>query len=245
LRAVAVGLVIAAVATVEPAQAFDVTSCGQTVPASETGTLRADLVCDASLEAAVNVGSAGKLSLDGHSITGAKIGVACHGRCRVSGPGEIVSPLFAGVSQRGTKGAARAPVRIEHLSIHDAPGNGVGVQLVGGSFLLEDLTLERNAVGICCSGSFQGEHLVLRDNREKGVEAWYIRMRDFSVEGSPVGIYTFPFNFIRRQVPVLIDGSLSGNDVDVRSLNRPILQNVSCEHSERFDGTPWGVCSGD
>jgi hypothetical protein len=233
-------------ATTPAAWSFDVTSCGQSVPAGERGVLTTDLVCDADLPAAVDLGRSSAFLLNAHSITGAKIGVACHGRCRVTGPGELIGQNAFGVAQLGTKGDFHAPVRVEHLAVHDAVGNGTGIQVAQRGFVLDDLTLERNAVGVCCGGTFRGTNLTIRDNRDVGVEAESMDMRGFVVSGSPVGIYTLPHGaFLRRQSPRLFDGALSGNGVDIRSLSKPVLHAVSCSHSESLDHVPWGVCSDD
>jgi len=100
-------------------------------------------------------------------------------------------------------------------------------------------------VGICCGGSFRGTHLAIRDNRDKGIEATDVDLQDFSISGSPVGIFTLPYNFRRHQKVRLADGMLSDNGVDIRALDRPVLRNVSCAHSEDLGGAPWGVCSDD
>src|SRR5262245_61959491 len=75
------------------AQAFDVTSCGQTVPARETGTLVGDLSCAAGV--GVHLGHNATLDLNGHALAAtADSAVVCDARrCRIissaPAPGDV------------------------------------------------------------------------------------------------------------------------------------------------------------
>lgn len=72
--------------------AFDVSTCGLVVPAGEVGHLVGDLSCPGTVEAGVTLEKGASLSLDGHSLLGdggGRFGVACVGRCTVTGPGEV------------------------------------------------------------------------------------------------------------------------------------------------------------
>jgi len=233
----------------DQAFALDITACGQTVPRKQIGILQADLSCDPNLAVAINVQGQGKVMLNGHAISGAKAAIACNGTCKVSGPGEISGTGF-GVAQLGLRQKHRARVTVENLSIHDGPYDfSAGVQMdFGQVFVLRNLTLERNAVGICCDGHVEGNGLTISDNRDEGVEASFIDLNNFSVTGNGgIGIKNIGRSIYpkRHSVTLLRNGTMSNNQpIDISTFDRPIVRNVACEHSQSPSGT-WGICSGD
>jgi len=65
------------------AQALDITSCGQTVPAGETGVLVGDLQCDPATRG-VTLQYAATLDLNGHALVAPDgWAVWCNGRTRL------------------------------------------------------------------------------------------------------------------------------------------------------------------
>ena len=85
---VVVGIVFLASA----AHALDVTSCGQTVPARETGFLQADLACPSGV--GVHLADKATLDLNGHTLAAtADSAIVCDGKkCRVlstAGAGDV------------------------------------------------------------------------------------------------------------------------------------------------------------
>jgi hypothetical protein len=125
-RAPRFGVALALALVAAPARAFDVTSCGQTVPPGEEGVLTTDLVCPRLPEGnppALFVSDRATLDLNGHSITApsntaviaapVEFGAV---RMTVVGPGEITG------SEVAIHGDGRTT--LVNLNIHD---NQVGV----------------------------------------------------------------------------------------------------------------------
>src|SRR5690349_74596 len=100
------GLLIAflSLAVVPAASGMDITTCEAIVPRGETGVLQTDLDCGLPPDpqqdcifgpAAVRLLHRAVLQMNGHSITGAPVGVICgdsvhtHQKCEIDGPGEI------------------------------------------------------------------------------------------------------------------------------------------------------------
>src|SRR5262245_16616836 len=76
-----------------------VTTCGQEV--SGAAALAADLDCTGLSGNAVTL-HGGTLALNGHTITGADIGVYCDRRCSVVGPGLVTGAKYFGIDAFGT-----------------------------------------------------------------------------------------------------------------------------------------------
>src|SRR5262249_27495459 len=125
-----------------PACAVDITTCGQTVAANDTGTLQADI---SGCPYGVIVGDRATLQMNGHSISGTGVnGVSCTGgTCTVVGPGEI----FGGNEGIGTSAASPSgrPLRkmtVKSVSVHDMQDAGI-VAGLGGNLTLTDVSLAR------------------------------------------------------------------------------------------------------
>jgi hypothetical protein len=103
---------------VRTASAYDVTVCGQTVPAGTVGQLQADLACSPSTDdgGIVILAPGATLAMNGHTISQPPgpfygIGVLCLSKCTVTGPGEITGNLIAVLGPN---------VIASDLDIHDA-----------------------------------------------------------------------------------------------------------------------------
>lgn len=103
---------------VRTASAYDVTACGQTVPAGTVGQLQADLDCTTLADdgGAVTLAPGATLAMNGHTISQPPaafygIGVLCLSKCTVTGPGEITGNLVAVLGPN---------VIASDLDIHDA-----------------------------------------------------------------------------------------------------------------------------
>src|ERR1051325_2518984 len=79
------------------ADPIPVTVCHQRI-VNGSGQLTVDLDCSADPRAIGVDVTNGKLYLNGHSISGAQIGVACSERCAIYGPGTITGNI-TGVDQ--------------------------------------------------------------------------------------------------------------------------------------------------
>ena len=98
------------------AGALDIVACGQIVPDGDSGVLQADLDCSAAPgEAAITLGKASTLDMNGHAIVARHIGVDCgydvgSPTCTVRGHG--TAPSGVGDLSRGNYGITGAARRI-------------------------------------------------------------------------------------------------------------------------------------
>jgi hypothetical protein len=102
------------------AHGFDVTSCGQTVPAKQTGFLVADLTCPAGV--GVHLGDKATLDLNGHALaaTGGPA-IVCDGKkCRILSstgtPGDVSGDADADCILME---AIRGRMDLHDLTVHD------------------------------------------------------------------------------------------------------------------------------
>jgi len=123
-RIVLLAPLLAAASLAGPAAAVDVTTCGQTIGAGETGVLQVDLDCPIVFSPAsfgVILANGGRLDLDGHVLSGAFHAVfAYDGTPRIRGPGEITGSYSAGVSM------SLGTLAVDDVDIHH---NGSGIVL--------------------------------------------------------------------------------------------------------------------
>jgi len=64
---------VASVTILTPAEAVDISSCGQTVPPGAVGVLQADVACPSVV--GVHLGLGATLDMNGHAITAGSVGV--------------------------------------------------------------------------------------------------------------------------------------------------------------------------
>lgn len=242
--------VAAMLAAATVAQAFDITTCYQTVRRGEEGVLQADLACDGSGGPNVNVERGGKLFLNGHAIAGGYLGVGTgHGggaRAVIEGPGEITgasgegTPYGCGISAlaktfirnvsiRGNRCGISSyyefSVTLEDVQVTENRDDGVstvGFGPGGGRIKALDTTVSGNGgTGILSPSTVTGRNLTVVGNGAAGVSGKHLRLADSALSGNGAG-------------------------GDVRSATRPHLRNSYCETSvNSADGTTWGVCSLD
>jgi hypothetical protein len=255
------------------AQAVDVTTCGQFVPANEVGTLVASLDCSGapSGSAAVRLANRARLELGGHSITTPPggIGVACtQVRCAVNGPGTLLTPVL----DPGTGIYAVRHVAVSGtIEIH---GMRVGILTNEGRVKASDLSLSDNQdaviaktlrgtnvfirdterVGIITSRVVRGTHFEIRDSGWAAIQTRSFKLTELIATTNGLASTSVGGAIIASRGGILIDSLLSANELndapaDIVSGRRPILVNTSCNVSVRVvDFSPsgsWGVCSGD
>src|SRR5215475_8127755 len=75
-----------------------ITTCGQSVPAKQTGSLDTDLVCPSSANA-VFLDDKATLTFNNHAISGAE--VFCGRSCTLIGPGEVGQTSVAAIATGG------------------------------------------------------------------------------------------------------------------------------------------------
>lgn len=124
------------------AQALDITTCSQTVPAGDTGNLTGDLDCPSLTgAAAVILEQRAVLAMNGFTIRAGGFplwAVSCDDRCTVQGPGEVIGGAI--VAQRG--------LTLTDVDIHDIPQGTVGVQAFAGPGLLHPGSLRLTNVTV-------------------------------------------------------------------------------------------------
>ncbi len=192
LRAFAVGIVL--LASISPAQAFDVTGCNQTVPAGEIGVLQADLDCPAT-EVGVKLERNARLLLNGHGIRGGLEGITARGpgAFRVLGPGEVSGAQngcidgFLDPEDEGRKvslsvwdvtvagcplvgiSASRLDLRnvtvVETGVVDTVANTWSGMGVSAGSVRIRDSLVERNALGLRSTRNLKMLRVTVRDNR--------------------------------------------------------------------------------
>src|SRR6185503_21000850 len=80
--------------------AFDVTACGQTIEAGETGVLQADLDCPTtSGSIALLMEPRAVFDVNGHTLNGGEHSIFFEGECLIKGPGTVSGSLFGITSE--------------------------------------------------------------------------------------------------------------------------------------------------
>lgn len=242
MRAWLFALVIVAVAV--PGHAVPITTCGESVPAGETGDLTNDLTCTfpPGFGAAVFLGDRSTLNLNGFRITGdgpdvpgTHIGVYCGapaGRrlhsCAVNGPGEVTN-LGAGLFGDN---ARRMTVRDVTLR-----GNGDGLAGASADLLLTNVVADGNTeVGIY-GNRISGTGIQTNDNGDGGLGGERVTVTGLTATGN--GAYGGLYKLGRAQRGRLTDANVTGNDgggqgYDITWEGRLRLTNTVCGKSARM-----------
>jgi hypothetical protein len=250
---------------------LDVTSCGTTVPAGDTGVLTTDLVCSPVPVGAfgVQLGDRSTLDLAGHTITGGITGVVgdfqATPRCRIvsSAPGgAIVGSLF-GIDD------------CFKTEVSDVAVVGVTMQAIGGPRLvLTNVTIQDGGEPITTS-RLDATNLVLTNNHG-ALQANRATIRGLTATGNTGGAAadgsgTFFIRAYKRlvlsdatitgNVGVAITGArvtlrnstvtgndTTGNGIDLLTTAKPRLIESTCGRSAElnaFIGASWQVCTDD
>jgi hypothetical protein len=255
------------------AQAVDITTCGQMVPANQVGTLVANLDCSGAPtgSAAVSLSNRSRLEMGVHSITTPPggLGIACtQVRCAVTGSGAILTPpLDPGVGIY----AVRNVTVSGGIEIH---GLRVGILANEGRVKASDVALSNNQdaviakkvkgtnvfirdsdrVGIMAARGVRGTHFEIRDSGWAAIQTRSFKLTELIATTNGLASTSVGGAIIAPRGGILIDSLLSANALngvpaDIVTGRRPILINTSCNVSVRLiDDSPsgsWGVCSGD
>ena len=219
-----------------------ISTCGQVVAPGDPGILTADLVCPTS-DPAVRVFRHGELELDGHTITGGSVRVACpDGGCRVTGPGVLTGGGSGiGIDSNGSIFATDVT----------AQNNAVG--LYGVRMRLQNVTATANTShGINAFGGVKGSDVTVTDNGDTGLSLDFrgnVVITGLTATGNGWAGVICDFGRVK-----LTDSTVTGNEfpdqfepplLDLFSARRPKLTNTTCDHSLGPNGSTWGVCSGD
>jgi len=230
-----------------------VTTCGQEV--SGAAVLPADLDCTGMSGNAVTL-HGGTLTLNGHTITGADIGVYCDRRCTVVGPGLVTGSNFFGIDAFGTSvhlkqvDVTNVPVRAVQswkACIIDGPatmsGSGDAVAASGNTKIRDGVTITNNdtalavfndhgtagviVTGSTVTGNRQG---ILTQRRIKLVDS---SVTDNGTNGLSAGEYKCPRNgFIS-----LVRSTVTGNGTDPSCSTNVCADIATCGTAPRVDDT--------
>ena len=248
--------------------AFDVTACGQTVPAGERGVLLGDLSCNAGDGPAAVQITSGFLDLQGHTLIVSDdiVGVSCTGRCWVG---------------YGTVSGGRIGLEI------DARAMAVGLRLTGppgaaatsgirgrvpfsprGKLTLVNVIIEDHEVAISDVGSILGSTVGVSGcgdttpDSECVVAFNKIKLFGLQILDSLAGFTVRAlFGSIKLKESRITDGpgygvrsargmrlqntTVTGNVVDLSTPRRPRLINSTCLKSEGSPVGDWDVCMND
>ena len=244
------------VAAADRATATDVTACGQTVAARDTGVLTADLTCSSSAEG-VFLEERATLDLGGHTISGG--GVLCGGSCTVKGPGTIANVHTDGGYGAGIyanlQGGRKRKFLAENVDVHD---NDTGIVSQAARVTLSGVNASNNDQnGIRTLGArvVRATNVTASNNGESGlsdftatVRIGTVRLTGFTAMGNGRGGVTHD-----GRVTVLVGSTVTGNawppapdeptmvDIATAEGRCPRLTTTTCDHS--FPNCH--VCSGD
>ena len=232
-----------------PVFAFDLTACGQTVPAGEVGVLQTDI---SGCDVAVALANRAVLEMAGHSIVAGRLGVLCtEPRCAVHGPGDI-SGGAAGIWGFYPTGK----VEVSDVDIHDTTLAGIQNARRGD---LTNVTVRRVGFGApdpeYSAGIYvdrlRGTNVATTDNAGYGVlGGTSVKLTALTATGNGnAGIAAQNRSVLRESVITGNDGYESG--VDLIAYRRPRVIDTVCGLSAspgataEEPGPPWGVCAGD
>lgn len=225
------------------AQTVPVGTCFQSVPEGATGIVMNDIVCSSTPGTfVVELFNRATLDLNGHTLSGGELGVACRGRrCTITSTGSA-----------GT---------IRNAEIGILTGNEARVRMTVNNVILENHStmaliatrsrVRGDGVTIATSGmGIQGRSVRLANFTATGMQfdaihAVRLRLDGCSITGNTgVGIESASAT-IRN---CTVTGNDAGGDaIDVRTLRRPRVINTTCGRSQRFSShaEDWDVCAND
>jgi hypothetical protein len=234
---VAVAVIFLAAAPAVRGERIPVTACQQEITRG-TGELTVDLDCSADpLAVGVSV-NRGNLHLNGHSITGASIGVACMDHCKIYGPGTI-NGNGVGIDQFASRSdAGRVTVRDVTITGNVAGGLGGDRIRVMGSTITGNggFVVEGNAIG---GGIIASQRVTVRSSTVDGNDNYGI----CSPQRITLGNSTAQGN---GTAPGCDPDPVCGACGDLVSSRRPMVSATSaCDVSVDPPSGTWGVCSAD
>ena len=259
---------IAFVLAASTVHAFDVTSCGQTVPAKETGFLIADLSCPAGV--GVHLADKATLDLNGHALaaTGGSA-IVCDGKkCRVLsstfGPGDVSGDADVDCISMA---AARGKMELQNVTVHDCRtcvetdpvgAHGYGARLTATNVTVDGCTgpgisaTKVDATGLSVSHAgdialwaemvLRGDGIDVSKNTGRGIFAVSIRA-DNVVANDNASDGVESFGRIRIRGGQMLNNG--GWDVVARGAK---VENVTCGRSYELGSDPvtaLGICAND
>ena len=263
-----VRLLLVLFCTARAAFAIDITSCGQTIPAGQVGTLTTDVSCGGAF-VGVDLGNRATLMMNGHDIrdAGGDGGVRCLSHCTISGPGEITSSLTPGVYLGDRGQLTIADVQIDNCDagITSATQSthtkvlATGVNLIDnvqyGLFAaratLANVNAIGNTIGVLALQRLRATVLVAGANAQVGVFANRLTATSLTAQDNgDVGVQAGRVHLTSSVVTNNHGDSgsiLVGHVIDLRA-KRAVLVDSVCHYSQvlgGFTGQNLGVCTND
>ena len=261
-------LALAIVLCASTAQAFDVTSCGQTIPDKQTGSLIGDLNCAAGV--GVHLGHKATLDLNGHALVATDGSpIVCDGKqCRVlsstAAPGDVSGDTDVDCILMS---AIRGKVVLDNVTVHDCrtcvETNPVGVHAWGAAVFATAVDIDGcvgpgidarkvDARGVSITGAgdialwaemkLTGDGIDVSGNTGRGIFAVSLRADNVIANDNAVyGVESFGRMRIRGG-QMLNNGSW---DVVARAAK---VTDVTCGRSHEIGSDPpasLGICTDD
>jgi hypothetical protein len=265
-------IAVASLVLASPALALDVTSCGVVVPAREIAEVRNDLVCASGT--GVTLQSRATLRLNGFRFSGAALGISCAGPCTIEGGGGSISDM--GIAVQHAKGrlvVSELEIFDVELGVQSLHRSSVVVAtdvvahdteypfVVAGKLVATNVTTNDSYYGIAAirgivavnvtaannqfTGMYsrrkiEGSGIAVTGNGGYGIQARRVDASDVTASGNQSGVVALN--------TLLTDSTLTGNQTDLASFQRPRLVNTACDTSLRLDSMPpasWNVCAND
>jgi hypothetical protein len=221
-----------------PAAAVDITSCGEIVPAGQTGVLMADLDCTASPVDVPNVElrAGATLDMNGHSLSrqdpGNGIAILCpsRSRCTIKGPGTIFGHVIA--SSGGNQVIEDVTVQDVESGIlayiHGTPRLGklrlTNVTVTGAEYAgvyanrvtAENLQVVGTEEGFGIYGGVRGTNIVASDNGGGGIVGKRVRIDGLVATNNGGGGAPFSFGgvYAPSGIVSLRNSTVTGNQAD-------------------------------
>lgn len=261
LKAIVLGC--ASLVNVSSVAAFDITACGTAVPNQSTGTLQADLTCNAP---GVTLGKNAALELNGHTITAQGPCVDAEFRATIRGPGEL-SGCGTGILSFG-----RVPLKVSDVVIQGSVGDGLEFQGVGiwaprAQLTATNVAASNNGNSGMIVHVLKAASVTANGNAHYGITEDRGHGNGITVNGNgSVGFVYGSFGSFENLVamnngsPNFASGGLTGNQIilrdssvtnnqhfDISGFKKPILVNTTCGTSTGGPNSngSWGVCSND
>jgi hypothetical protein len=255
------------------AAAIDITTCGQLIPAGETGILQNDLTCDTG--AVLSMGSDSTFELNGHTITktgnGTVLDVHSPGGHKIRGPGQlvnvsiacgvgfdydrklhvegidIVSTTYGAIDCLDQGGLGDNRLTVKDVNVTAASESAFGI--LGRRVKVSDVTIEGTNLIALLARRLKGKNVTIIGNAGRAVASDMGYVNNVTLINSEIrdnaGPGVVALSIRLRSTTVTGNGGV--DNADLESTRAPILRGSStCDRSlYPGNGMPWGVCTDD
>jgi hypothetical protein len=221
-----------------------ITTCGQSVPTRQIGSLQVDLTCPSSANS-VFLEDRATLNLNNHTIAGSTL--VCVRSCTIIGPGEVGNTPFIAILANSTGGQGTKFVA-QDVTVRNS-AFGIYSQALRSNQFTNVTATQNSESGIGVFAKTKGTNLTVTDNGGTGFVSQRGKVKLVGLTATGNGLGGLINNGGRT---TLFNSTLTGNvdpffpdGLDLFSFVRPRLVNTTCEHSLGPTDQPWGVCSLD